>query len=447
MSPKATVQGSWVRDVQLTTRAARAIKAPARGQTFYFDAEKKELALRVLPSGAKAWVVNLTHDGRLYRRVLKPLTRCTAEEARKEADIAIGQIKAGEGKYALGREERRAQREQTERATRARRDEKSQTLRRLCELYVEDLEKRGRSSARDAASLFKCHVYERPEALRPARDLEAEDIAAILRSVVKAKHGRTAAKLRSYLRAAYQRAAVARADPAADEELGVMAGLGVKVNPVAAVASLSQFNKPRNRAALSEEELGTILARLSSDSSLPARAAWVGMLLGGQRPAQLMRAKVAHLNGALTLYDGKGRRQTPREHLVPVIGEAATTLNALAKQAKERRSEWIFSTHGKVPLRTETVNDVVVQISDSLAKEAKKQKRPFEPFSLRDLRAAVETQLASLGVTKEVRAHLLSHGVRGVQDTHYNKYDFLKEKTEALELWHARIAKLIKEAA
>jgi hypothetical protein len=45
------------------------------------------------------------------------------------------------------------------------------------------------------------------------------------------------------------------------------------------------------------------------------------------------------------------------------------------------------------------------------------------------VRTTVETMLQKLGVDKEVRPHLLSHGrTRGVQGQHYERYDFLDEK-------------------
>jgi hypothetical protein len=42
------------------------------------------------------------------------------------------------------------------------------------------------------------------------------------------------------------------------------------------------------------------------------------------------------------------------------------------------------------------------------------------PFQLRDIRRTAETMLAGLGVSKDVRAHLLSHGLGGMQNQHYD---------------------------
>ena len=52
--------------------------------------------------------------------------------------------------------------------------------------------------------------------------------------------------------------------------------------------------------------------------------------------------------------------------------------------------------------------------------------------------------LQKLGVDKEVRAHVLSHGrSRGVQGKHYERYDFLAEKRAALEKWADHLQRII----
>jgi len=66
---------------------------------------------------------------------------------------------------------------------------------------------------------------------------------------------------------------------------------------------------------------------------------------------------------------------------------------------------------------------------------------PDGPFTVGDLRRTVETRLAALGVSLEVRGQLQSHGLGGVQARHYDRHDYLNEKREALEiLYHLLVA-------
>jgi hypothetical protein len=46
----------------------------------------------------------------------------------------------------------------------------------------------------------------------------------------------------------------------------------------------------------------------------------------------------------------------------------------------------------------------------------------------------VETLLAENGVSREVRGHLQSHGLTGVQARHYDGHDYMPEKRQAIEI-------------
>ena len=51
---------------------------------------------------------------------------------------------------------------------------------------------------------------------------------------------------------------------------------------------------------------------------------------------------------------------------------------------------------------------------------------------LKRIRSGVETLLAAQGVSREVRGHLQSHGLTGVQARHYDGHDYLPQKRHAL---------------
>ena len=57
----------------------------------------------------------------------------------------------------------------------------------------------------------------------------------------------------------------------------------------------------------------------------------------------------------------------------------------------------------------------------------------IKDFAPKRLRSGVETALASLAISREVRAQLQSHGLGGVQDRHYDDHDYLAEKSAALQ--------------
>jgi hypothetical protein len=94
-----------------------------------------------------------------------------------------------------------------------------------------------------------------------------------------------------------------------------------------------------------------------------------------------------------------------------------------------------FSSDGETILRLETLSKAVTAISKKLTNE-----HEYPTFRFGDLRRTCETTLARLGVSKDVRAWLLSHGRNSdVQTRHYDRNTYLPEKKAALEMWAAHL--------
>ncbi len=60
-------------------------------------------------------------------------------------------------------------------------------------------------------------------------------------------------------------------------------------------------------------------------------------------------------------------------------------------------------------------------------------------FDLRDIRRTCETMLAGIGISRDTRAQLLSHGISGVQAAHYDRHTYTEEKRAALVAWEQRL--------
>jgi integrase len=202
---------------------------------------------------------------------------------------------------------------------------------------------------------------------------------------------------------------------------------------------MSKFNKTRNRA-LDATELGVFLRRVETMLPGAARDALrCLLLLGGQRPVQLLRLERTHVDlpgATVTLYDRKGRRTQPRSHVLPVVREV--------KEILERRlatgDRFIFSTDGEHAMRVETLGAAVGGIVEKMLAANPPEAR--SEFQTRDLRRTCETMLAGLKVSSDVRAQLLSHGLGGVQQRHYNMHEYALEKKQALEKWARHLEKL-----
>ena len=75
----------------------------------------------------------------------------------------------------------------------------------------------------------------------------------------------------------------------------------------------------------------------------------------------------------------------------------------------------------------------------TLSKWAQAVPHKIPDFDLKRVRSGVETLLSSLGIVKDDRGELQSHGLSGVQRRHYDAHDYMPEKRRALEVLFAHL--------
>ncbi|HEL4148282.1 TPA: hypothetical protein UM348_000981 [Stenotrophomonas maltophilia] len=314
------------------------------------------------------------------------------------------------------------------------------TLGALMTAYAQSLEDAGKVSAAATRASITRHIEDPWPDLwaRPASELELDDLLPILSRLVRAKKLREGGKIRSYLRAAYAAAIAAKQDAAAPDALRV---LNVSRNPARDLATLDS-GQPRDRV-LSVAELRAYWRRIEN---LPGRQGALlrfHLLTGGQRIAQLMRLKWSDHDhdtdtgtGSVRLLDIKGRRRVPRVHLVPLHPLMAADLAVLrgdddsdSDGGGDGAKPHLFSlTAGKAPATYDEFRGIMDPVVASMV-AAGELTSPFTPG---DLRRTVETRLAALGLSEEVRGHLQSHGLSGVQKRHYNFFEYDAEKRAAI---------------
>ncbi len=318
------------------------------------------------------------------------------------------------------------------------------TLGNLLHGYIAHLSRQGKQSAQDARNIFRRNVLDEFPHLAAMRasDITHRDVSVILARLIDRGVGRSAGKLRSYLRAAFSEALSAEGEPTAHPDLH---GFELATNPAAQVPAkkLSAFNRTRERT-LNEAELRAFLTALESRSGIARDAILLTLLLGGQRTAQLVRVRPSDVDlsaAQITLLDGKGARQQPRVHRLPLTQRAGEIVARLLEANGDK--PFLITLNGKVPVRSETLSRVVADISSTMVSA----KTAREPFELRDLRRTCETMMAKMGVAREIRAHVLSHGLGGVQSRHYDRHDYADEKRRALEAWDSRLREIANGSA
>lgn len=439
--------------MHLTAGAVNKLPLESAGQQLFYDTRLEGFGLRV-GTTRKAYFVEKRVDGRTVRHSIGVHGQpgldgiaITADRARDLAMVKLGELTSGKD---LNAEKKAAATERVEAAA-GRAAAAMFTLKALCEQYVQHQKAKGKESWQDAENLFKNYVWgdDNHEASAfaqvPARELTIEQAADLISVPWGAGKKRTAAKLRSYLRAAYALAQQARTDSSKPRELKAFC---IELNPIAATGALSEANRQR-RTALTQAELGEAVrlleAKLQAGYDDALAAILLSVRLGGQRPAQVLRIAPKDVNTeawTITIWDRKGRRTEPREHVLPVPRAARPLVETIL--AHRRGESWVFGDS-----TARTTPDTLARKGVELLREAQENlaARAGEPPQLRelqprDLRRTCETQLAAMRVSKDLRGQLQSHGLGGVQDRHYDMHTYLEEKANALAAWNAKLQAL-----
>lgn len=417
---------------KLTVERIRRFNCPlGKSQAFLWDEDFPRLAVRVTASGVKAFIF----EGKLdigeknkstIRWTIGKTAAWTIEDARKEARRLQTLLDKG----IDPREQEQAQKAEKVAKKAAVEANQKYTLRSLLKAYTDHLTVQGKKkSASGARSVVKVHVLEADPTLsdKPATSITSVEIAALIRQAWEKGKERTAGILRSTISAAYN---CGRRAPYDTELPSTFIKFNIINNPVDVIPTIAV--KAGNRT-LSRDELKSYMAALCADTV--DMALKLGLFAGGQRMAQLLRATVGDWNAdtkILRLTDPKGKRRTPREHLLPLGPVASSIVTELINRAKDTALLFPSRTN-KTPIHDSMPGPRVTEIAAAMG---------GEPYDLRDIRRTVETMLAGLGVSRDIRAQLLSHGISGVQAQHYDRHDYLKEKHAALIKWERHLTRI-----
>lgn len=363
-----------------------------------------------------AWVEQ-PREGMLTLRQARDVARGLQEQLERGLD-PLGQRDLDRAENARRQAEALAAHEEAERLAEAeRRHADEHSLGALLRAYIAWMQGAGRASWRDAERLLDLHVLGAFPDLwnTPAEAIVPEDVSRILAKLAEEGKLHTVRRVRTFLSAAYAHALGARLDPLLR---GGFEGFErVKANPAAAVPirGVMERLRPGNRV-LSDDELAGYMSHIVAMPGTLGAALRLHLWSGGQRLRQMLAAE--QTADSLRLLDKKGRNRAanPRVHELPLTAEIAGTLAGL-----EPSEDGLFGN-----LHPDTLTHAIAEIAAEVG---------VEPFTARDIRRTVETRLADMGVSKDARAQLLSHGISGVQSAHYDRSEHWGPKVHALETW------------
>ena len=400
--------------LHMTTTSIKALQPDTSRQYVVWDDRVTGLGLRVSPGGTKTFFYQGRVLGKTTKITIGKFGIVTLKQAQERALEWAADMLKGIDPSAKAKAAKRARAQ-------------GGSLGDLLMAYCDDLEAAGKLSAKAVRVSLQKNVQRAFPAYwrKPCNQIDLDDCMAIISRLVQAGKKREADKVRSYLRAAYSAAINARQDASASQHLR---DFKLSANPARELRKVKGSSGTSERV-LSLPELQAYWQEIGKLPEPYRSALRFHLLTGGQRIVQLKRVTMADISRhetTMTLLDPKGRREEPRRHVVPLLSEALDAIDAMGS------GPYVFTlSGGKRPISERALNDAVKGVCAKMEDAGTLEGEPFTP---KVIRSTVETRLAAMKVSSDVLAHLLSHGMGGVQMKHYQRHDFEAEKRDALAL-------------
>ncbi len=300
----------------------------------------------------------------------------------------------------------------------------SGTVKALFEDYVAHLRAKGKRSADDVE-----YVLDRMAPMigadKLANRVTSREIVDAIRPTYEAGHASMADHMRGYVRAAYGWAIKSQNDyrSTAAHKFKLM------TNPA---ENIPTEPKVPGERWLSLDELrefwhwqGTNHINRNTD---PRNYVAVKMLiLTGQRSEEIARLSTSMVNRDALLIEWP-RTKNGKAHVLPIT---TSMLNVLDRA--HPNDHGLFFPSEVVPERC--VSDQQIRLVCARFCRHTKAKH----FSPRDLRRTWKTLAGHAGLSKDERDRIQNHSRSDVSSVHYDRYDYLREKRQAMDKWSSWI--------
>ena len=302
----------------------------------------------------------------------------------------------------------------------------------LLDSYLDKLE--GKASYSRVKQSLDCYIRRPfPELLRKyANEITPAHISLILKAMLQKGIKTQTNRVRSQLHAAFQHGLKWDDDPARYKKDEVLFNL--IVNPVANVPKQdAEGFEDVGDHVVEDEDIKLIWDEITEDYFIAGNVIKLA-LATGQRAGELIRLRVEDFNikeGYLTIPDTVSKNSI--NHIVPLNAIALEVTN---KILKEVRGASIFAFPGvkqgyyceDIPIHSSTLSQHVRDFCEHYE---------GEKFVPRDIRRTIKTNMAKIGISKEIRDRIQNHNLKkDVAEKHYNMYDYIEEKYNGLKVWN-----------
>lgn len=308
-------------------------------------------------------------------------------------------------------------------------DTRPGTVADLFKAYVENLKASGKPSWREAEKGMD-KIADTLGRNRLAREIEPDDVLAVIKPIYDRGAKSMADHVRSYIRSAYSWGMKSEHD----YRNSSARRFKLVMNPAAGIPT--EPKNPGTRWLRPEEyrQLYDWLICPDRPIHAPYTYAMRLLMLTGQRVEEIARLHVDQLDRDERIIDW-GVTKNGKPHSIPVPQIAFDLLETI----KPNAWGWFFPS----------MMDPSKPVSHGTlyAFLWRQRERGVVPMvTNRDMRRTWKTLAGEAGVSKEMRDRLQNHLMdTGVSTVHYDRYSYLEEKRAAMEKWNAYVTDLLQE--
>lgn len=200
------------------------------------------------------------------------------------------------------------------------------------------------------------------------------------------------------------------------------------------------IEESRSRA-LSYDELVQVFSTFRQNSDQFARENYIACALLvtlGVRKGELIGAQWQEFELKKALWHvPKDRSKTGRSVTVPLPDQALVWLHEL--KIRSCNSTYVFPNR-RASIRSDHISPDT--INAAVQKLFRQKKMPVPHFTIHDFRRTCRSLLSAIGVASHVAERCLNHKLKGVEGI-YDRYDYLPERKEALQLLSKKMEAII----
>ena len=246
-----------------------------------------------------------------------------------------------------------------------------------------------------------------------ACDVTTGEIVEWLRTFYARGAAVQASKVRSFLSAAFGWAMASEND----YRQTVSAHWRIAVNPVAAIPPDTAADRAGTRY-LSPEEFALFIRWLSGQTSLAAKCVQV-IALTGQRVEEISQLKATQYDGQMLDWS---KTKNGKPHSIPVPDQCRVILDGVRPA--------MFGSPSY---------DQLLQVIAEFCAATGTQK-----FTTQNLRRTWKTLAGEAGISKADRDLIQNHSKSDISSKHYDRYQYVREKTAAMTAWSTWVDDLMK---